>query len=460
MLKLYNSLTRQKEQFKPLQPQQVKLYVCGMTVYDLCHIGHARVLVVFDMIYRYLQALGYDVTYIRNITDIDDKIIQRALERGEPFQALTERFITAMHEDADALNVLRPTAEPRATAHIPDIIAMVQRLIDKGHAYAAENGDVYYQVTSFANYGRLSGKTITDLQVGARIKPGEFKHDPLDFVLWKKAKPDEPSWDSPWGKGRPGWHIECSAMSTQTLGSSIDIHGGGADLAFPHHENEIAQSEAATGHPFVNYWIHNGFVRINNEKMSKSLDNFFTVREVLKNYTAEEIRYFILSSHYRSPLNYADEHLNQARAGLTRFYTALRDLPSTQPAGVEPFQARYHAAMQDDFNTPEAFAAMFDLAREINRVRNTDPTTAAQLAAGLRDMGATLGLLQLSPDDYLRGAPVDGLDDIAIEQQIAERNTAKASKDWATADRIRDHLQTAGVILEDNPQGTTWRRNT
>ncbi len=460
MLHIYNSLTRQKDLFEPRQSGQVKMYVCGMTVYDLCHLGHARVLVVFDMVYRYLQALGYAVTYIRNITDIDDKIIQRALERNEPIQALTERFITAMHEDANALGVQPPTAEPRATEHIADIIAMVQQLINKGHAYAVDNGDVYYQVTSFANYGRLSGKTIADLQVGARVKPGEYKRDPLDFALWKSAKPDEPSWESPWGKGRPGWHIECSAMSTQALGNSFDIHGGGADLAFPHHENEIAQSEAATGHSFVKYWMHNGFVRINDEKMSKSLGNFFTVREVMERYTAEEIRYFILSSHYRSPLNYADENLDQARAGLTRFYTALRDLPNAEPQGAESYQTRYQAAMQDDFNTPEALATMFDLTREINRVRATEPTKAAELAAALRAMGATLGLLQQSPDEYLCGALGDNLDTAAIEHQIAERISAKANKDWAMADQIRDNLQAEGILLEDGPQGTTWRRNT
>ena len=460
MLNIYNSLTRQKDLFQPRQPGQVKLYVCGMTVYDLCHLGHARVLVVFDMVYRYLQALGYEVTYVRNITDIDDKIIQRALERNEPIQALTERYITAMHEDAAALGVQPPTAEPRATAHIPEIIAMVQRLIDKGHAYPVENGDVYYQVTSFAKYGRLSGKTIADLQVGARVKPGELKRDPLDFVLWKSAKPQEPAWDSPWGKGRPGWHIECSAMSTHTLGDSFDIHGGGADLAFPHHENEIAQSEAATGHPFVNYWMHNGFVRIKNEKMSKSLGNFFTVREVMQDYTAEEIRYFILSSHYRSPLNYAHKHLDQARAGLTRFYTTLRDLPDAQPQGAEHYQTRFDTAMQDDFNTPEALAVMFDLAREINRIRTTEPTKAAELGAALRMMGATLGLIQQNPDEYLCSTLTEGLDAAEIERQIAERNAAKANKDWTTADQIRDRLQAAGIVLEDSSQGTSWRRHT
>jgi cysteinyl-tRNA synthetase len=458
MLTLYNTLTRQKEVFKPIQAGQVKMYVCGMTVYDLCHLGHARVLVVFDMIYRYLQASGYQVTYVRNITDIDDKIIRRALENGEPWQTLTTRYIQAMHADAAALSVLPPSAEPRATEHIPAIIAMIQRLIDKGHAYAASNGDVYYRVNSFADYGRLSGKTIADLQVGARIQPDEQKQEPLDFALWKSAKPAEPAWDSPWGAGRPGWHIECSAMSTQALGDSFDIHGGGADLAFPHHENEIAQSEAATGHPFVNYWLHNGFVRINDEKMSKSLGNFFTIRDVMQNYTAEEIRYFILASHYRSPLHYADAQLAQARASLTRLYTALRDLPTTAPAGAEQQATAFHAAMADDFNTPEALAVLFSMAREINRTRQTEPAYAAELAATLRTLGGVLGLLQQAPDDYLRGETASGMSVAQIEQHIAQRASAKAAKDWARADQIRAELTAAGILLEDNPTGTRWRR--
>ncbi|MEL6711130.1 MAG: cysteine--tRNA ligase [Pseudomonadota bacterium] len=458
MLMLHNTLTRQKEVFKPMQAGQVRMYVCGMTVYDLCHLGHARVLVVFDMIYRYLQAIGYEVTYVRNITDIDDKIIRRALENGEPWQALTERYIQAMHADAAALGVLPPSAEPRATDHIPAIIAMTQRLIDKGHAYPVANGDVYYRVHSFADYGRLSGKTIADLQVGARIQPGEQKQDPLDFALWKGAKPEEPAWDSPWGPGRPGWHIECSAMSTQSLGDSFDIHGGGADLAFPHHENEIAQSEAATGHPFVNYWLHNGFVRINDEKMSKSLGNFFTIRDVMQNYTAEEIRYFILASHYRSPLHYAEAQLAQARASLTRLYTALRDLPTVEPTDAEQQATTFHAAMADDFNTPEALAVLFSLARDINRTRQTEPAQAAGLAATLRTLGGILGLLQQAPDDYLRGEAADGLSTARIEQKIAQRASAKAAKDWATADQIRAELTAAGILLEDSQTGTRWRR--
>ncbi len=460
MLKIYNDLTRTKEVFEPLVPGQVRMYVCGMTVYDLCHLGHARVMVVFDVVYRYLKALGFDVTYVRNITDIDDKIIARANERGEPFHALTERYIEAMHEDAAALGVLPPDIEPRATEHLPEIIVMIERLIERGHAYVAENGDVYYDVRSFPEYGKLSGKSIDDLEAGARVEPGEVKRDPLDFALWKAAKPGEPAWDSPWGKGRPGWHIECSAMSTQALGDTFDIHGGGADLTFPHHENEIAQSEGATGHPFVKYWMHNGFVRINDEKMSKSLGNFFTVREILEHYRPEEVRYFILTSHYRSPLNYDDEHLQNARAALTRLYTALRGLPAAEPAGAEAFEARFHAAMQDDFNTPEALAVMFDLVREINRVRPSDGRAAAGLAAALRRMGDVLGILQLDPEAYLRGdtGAEGALSDQEIEALIEQRQQAKGYKDWAEADRIRGQLKEAGIVLEDGAGGTTWRR--
>jgi cysteinyl-tRNA synthetase len=464
MLKIHNDLTKHKETFEPLQPGQVSLYVCGMTVYDYCHLGHARVMVAFDVVYRYLRHLGYRVNYIRNITDIDDKIIQRANERGEPFLQLTQRFIDAMREDAEALLVLPPDAEPRATEHLAQIIDMVRRLIDKGHAYVASNGDVYYGVRSFAGYGKLSGKSIDDLESGARVEPGELKRDPLDFALWKSAKPGEPSWPSPWGEGRPGWHIECSAMSTQALGDTFDIHGGGADLIFPHHENEIAQSEGATGHPFVNYWMHNGFVRINDEKMSKSLGNFFTVREVLKRYRGEEIRYFILGSQYRSPLNYADEQLDNARAALNRLYTALRGLPlDVQPSRL--FEQRFAAAMNDDFNTPEALAVLFDLAREINRNRNEQPRQAAALAAELRALGAVLGILQADPEAYLRSANpaaeqgADGsLSDAEIEALIAGRNAARAAKDWAEADRIRDLFSQQGIVLEDGAGGTGWRR--
>ena len=461
MLKVYNDLTNEKENFIPLEPGKVKMYVCGMTVYDLCHLGHARVLVVFDVIYRYLQASGFNVTYIRNITDIDDKIINRAHENGEPFAALTERFIAAMHEDAAALGVLTPDAEPRATAHIGEIIAMVERLIANGHAYALDNGDVYFSVASFNGYGRLSGKSIDDLRAGARIEVNEAKREPLDFVLWKAAKPGEPAWASPWGEGRPGWHIECSAMSTCCLGDTFDIHGGGADLTFPHHENEIAQSEGATGKPFVRYWLHNGFVRINDEKMSKSLGNFFTVREILKHYQAEEIRYFILTSHYRSPLNYDDEHLQNARAALTRFYTALRGLERSAGPGAEAYREQFNLAMDDDFNTPEALAVLFDLTREINRARQQDQSQAAVLANELIRLGAALGLLQDDPERYLRSsaaAQQGGLSDQEIEALIQQRLAARTSKNWAEADRIRDLLKAGNVLLEDGPQGTNWRR--
>jgi cysteinyl-tRNA synthetase len=458
MLKIYNDLSRSKETFEPLQPGKVNLYVCGMTVYDLCHLGHARVMVVFDVVYRYLKAVGYDVTYIRNITDIDDKIINRANENGEPFHELTERFIQAMHEDSDALGIIPPDAEPKATDHIAEIISMCEKLIEKGHAYVADNGDVYYDVYSFPTYGKLSGKSLEDLQAGARVEPGDVKRNPLDFALWKSAKPDEPSWQSPWGDGRPGWHIECSAMSTKALGDTFDIHGGGADLTFPHHENEIAQSEGATGHPFVKYWMHNGFVRINDEKMSKSLGNFFTVREILERYQAEEVRYFILTSQYRSPLNYSDEHLDNARNALTRFYTALRGLPEATPTADTQFEKDFHAAMQDDFNTPEALATLFELVREINRVRAEDETAAAALGALLRQLGDLIGILQSDAESYLRGGASENDGDAEVDALVAQRNEAKANKDWSTADEIRNKLQEMGIVLEDGPSGTTWRR--
>ncbi|MCK7576130.1 MAG: cysteine--tRNA ligase [Chromatiales bacterium] len=459
MLQIHNSLTRQKAPFQPIEPGKVRMYVCGMTVYDYCHLGHARVLVVFDVVYRYLRTLGYDVTYIRNITDIDDKIIRRANENGEPFQALTERFIAAMREDSEALGVLPPTDEPRATAHIGEIVAMVQTLIDKDLAYVADNGDVYYAVSRFPDYGKLSGKDPADLRAGARVEIGESKRDPLDFALWKAAKPGEPAWDSPWGSGRPGWHIECSAMSTCCLGNHFDIHGGGADLQFPHHENEIAQSEGATGESFVNVWMHNGFVRVNEEKMSKSLGNFFTVREILRLYRPEEVRYFILTSHYRSPLNYDDGALQQARAALTRLYTALRGLPEAASVEGESFRARFQTAMDDDFNTPEALAVLFELAREINRLRSDGSDQTAAHGALLRELGAMLGLLQGDPELYLRGgADAGGPSDAEIETMIEQRRAARADKDWAEADRLREALTAAGIVLEDGPQGTTWRR--
>jgi cysteinyl-tRNA synthetase len=461
MLQIYNSLTRQKQEFVPIEPGKVRMYVCGMTVYDLCHLGHARVLVVFDVVVRHLRALGYQVTYVRNITDIDDKIIKRASENGEPIDALTGRFITAMHEDAAALGVLPPDLEPRATGSMDDILAMIQTLLDKGYAYAADNGDVYYDVSRFASYGQLSGKHPEDLRAGARVEVAEAKDDPLDFVLWKAAKPGEPSWPSPWGEGRPGWHIECSAMSTRCLGNHFDIHGGGMDLQFPHHENEIAQSEGATGCHFVNYWIHNGFVQVDEEKMSKSLGNFFTVREILARYQPEEVRYFILASHYRSPLNYSDDNLDKARGALTRLYTALRDTPCSEVLVDGEYQRRFDAAMNDDFNTAEALAVLFELARELNREREADPQQAARLAATLVQLGGRLGILQADPAGYLRGQPAAGeagMSDTVIEARIQARLDARARKDWAESDRIRDELQAAGILLEDGAGTTRWRR--
>jgi cysteinyl-tRNA synthetase len=460
MLKIHNTLTRQKEAFVPLEPGKVRLYVCGMTVYDYCHLGHARVMVAFDMVTRYLRHLGYEVTYVRNITDIDDKIIKRAAENGERIDALTARFIAAMHEDERALGVLPPDREPRATASIADIIAMIEKLVARGHAYVGGNGDVFYAVGTFAGYGQLSGKNVEELRAGERVDVDEAKRDPLDFVLWKMAKPGEPYWESPWGQGRPGWHIECSAMSTCCLGNHFDIHGGGMDLQFPHHENEIAQSEGATGERFVNLWMHNGFVRVNEEKMSKSLGNFFTVREILARYRPEAVRFFILNSHYRSPLNYCDENLDEAHAALTRLYTALRGLEPVCAEGAgEGFVGRFEEAMQDDFNTPQAISVLFDLAREINRQKSADEAAARELAGALKRLAGVLGLLQDAPEDYLRGGDAsDGLDAQAIEALIEERLQARKAKNWAESDRIRDALKAQGVILEDSAQGTSWRR--
>ncbi|GMQ89534.1 MAG: cysteine--tRNA ligase [Gammaproteobacteria bacterium] len=462
MLKLFNSLTRKKEEFVPIEPGKVRMYVCGMTVYDLCHLGHARVLVVFDVIVRHLRSLGYDVTYVRNITDIDDKIIARAQENGENIADLTERFITAMHEDAEALGVLRPDFEPRATESMEHILGMIGRLIDNGYAYQGENGDVFYAVGKFDGYGRLSGKRIGELRSGARVDVEQAKRDPLDFVLWKSAKPGEPGWPSPWGEGRPGWHIECSAMATDCLGNHFDIHGGGMDLQFPHHENEIAQSEAATGEHFVNYWIHNGFVQVDEEKMSKSLGNFFTVREILRRYRAEEIRYFILSSHYRSPLNYSDDNLDKARGALQRLYTALRDGSASADAGLElAYEERFRAAMDDDFNTPEALAVLFDLARALNRAREQDSGDAARLAYTLSELAGRLGILQMDPASYLRGrqdADTQGASDADIEALIACREQARTDRNWKEADRIRDELTGLGIVLEDAGSDTRWRR--
>jgi len=463
MLKLFNSLTRKKEEFVPIQPGKVRMYVCGMTVYDLCHLGHARVLVVFDVIVRHLRSLGYDVTYVRNITDIDDKIIARAQENGENIADLTQRFIKAMHEDAKALGVLPPDLEPRATESMDHILGMIGRLMDNGYAYQGENGDVFYAVGKFDGYGQLSGKRVEELRVGARVDVEQAKRDPLDFVLWKSAKPGEPGWPSPWGEGRPGWHIECSAMSTDCLGNHFDIHGGGMDLQFPHHENEIAQSEAATGEHFVNYWIHNGFVQVDEEKMSKSLGNFFTVREILQRYRPEEIRYFILSSHYRSPLNYSDDNLDKARGALQRLYTALRDTRVDAVAGVEAdFETRFQVAMNDDFNTPEALAVLFDLARALNRAREKDSNEVARLANTLLQLASRLGILQADPASYLRGrrdaGAREGPSDVDIEALIERREQARTDRDWGEADRIRDELTGLGIVLEDGGGGTRWRR--
>ena len=459
MLKLYNSLSRRKETFVPIEPGKVRMYVCGMTVYDYCHLGHARVMVVFDVLARYLRKKGFEVTYVRNITDIDDKIIQRAQELHVPFQELTERFIAAMHEDEQSLGCLPPDEEPRATQSISSITQMIQRLLDQGYAYLGDNGDVYYAVAKFREYGKLSGKKPEELRAGARVEVNESKRDPLDFVLWKHAKPGEPAWDSPWGPGRPGWHIECSAMSTRCLGAHFDIHGGGADLQFPHHENEIAQSEGATGEPFVNYWIHAGFVRVDKEKMSKSLGNFFTIREILKQFPGEVVRFFILTSHYRSPLDYSNESLEQATAGLTRLYTALRGLPQAKPGGTEShWRQRFREAMDDDLNTPEALAVLFDLAKEINRLRSEDLPSAARLGGQLTSLGNVLGLLTQDTEAFLKGGMENNLSAQEIERLIEARNQARRQRDWATADNIRDELKSQGITLEDTPQGTLWRR--
>jgi cysteinyl-tRNA synthetase len=456
MLRIYNSLTRDKQEFVPIESGHVRMYVCGMTVYDYCHLGHARVMVVFDVVRRWLRALGYRVTYVRNITDIDDKIIKRAQENGEPVQALTERFIRAMDEDNAALGVEKPDHEPRATQYVPQMLEMIRMLEARGLAYRAANGDINYSVRKFPRYGRLSGRSLDELRAGERVGVDVTKHDPLDFVLWKRAKEGEPSWDSPWGPGRPGWHIECSAMSCTLLGRHFDIHGGGQDLQFPHHENEIAQSEGAFEQPFVNYWMHNGFVRVDEEKMSKSLGNFFTVRELLAQYDAEVLRFFIVRAHYRSPLNYSAEHLQDAQHALERLYTALRGV-AAEPGAVdwdEPHARRFREAMDDDFNTPEAIAVLFELANELNRTR--DPRRGRLL----RSLGGILGLLARDPQHFLQALPASvHLSRSEIEALIAQRAAARRDRNFAEADRIRRELSEAGIVLEDAPDGrTSWRR--
>jgi len=465
MLHLYNTLKRKKELFKPLIAGKVGLYVCGITVYDHCHVGHARVMVVYDMLFRHLLASGLDVKYVRNITDVDDKIISRAVENGVTPDEISARFIQAMREDEASLGVLPPTHEPQATQAIESILALIQRLIDSGYAYAAENGDVFYAVRKFADYGKLSGRRLDELEAGTRVAIDEYKRDPFDFVLWKSAKPGEPSWPSPWGDGRPGWHIECSAMAGDLLGDEFDIHGGGMDLKFPHHENEIAQSEAATGKSFAQYWMHNGLVRIDDEKMSKSLNNFFTIRHVLESYSGEEIRFFMLASHYRSPLNYSTGQLDVARSALRRFYTALRGQNAMEDVGMdEAYQQRFEAVMDDDLNTPEAIAVLHEVAGELNKQsKSADTATdsgerSAQLAWTLRSLGGRLGLLQADPESVLQAGRDDALEATAIEALISERVAARAAKDWARSDEIRDQLVEAGVVLEDAGGVTTWRR--
>lgn len=453
-LRIYNTLSRALEAFSPLEPGHVRMYVCGMTVYDLCHLGHARSMVAFDVVQRWLRASGYRVTYVRNITDIDDKIIKRAVENGETIRSLTDRMIDALHQDADALGIERPTFEPRATEYVPQMLKMIGALQEKGLAYQAGNGDVNFAVRKFPGYGKLSGKSLDELNAGERVAVQDGKHDPLDFVLWKSSKPEEPAdvkWASPFGEGRPGWHIECSAMGCEMLGESFDIHGGGADLQFPHHENEIAQSEGATGKQFAQVWMHNGFINVDNEKMSKSLGNFFTIRDVLKEYDAETVRFFVVRSHYRSPLNYSNVHLDDARGALKRLYTALSLVAPAEVAidWAEPHAARFKAAMDEDFGTPEAVAVLFDLAGEVNRSKSPE------MAGLLKALGACLGLLQDDPQQFLQ-AGAAGVDAAAIEAQIAARAAAKAAKNWAEADRIRKELLEQGIVLKDSPAGTTW----
>ena len=452
-LRIYNTLDRAVEPFVPLQPQRVRMYVCGMTIYDLCHVGHARMMMAFDVVYRWLCTLGYDVTYVRNITDIDDKIIKRAVERNMSIRALTDEMIAAMYTDIDALGIARPTHEPRATEYVSQMVAMIGQLEAKGLAYRSSSGDVNFAVRKFPGYGKLSGKSLDELHAGERVAVHEGKDDPLDFVLWKAAKPEEPAdakYDAPYGPGRPGWHIECSAMSCALLGEHFDIHGGGMDLQFPHHENEIAQSEGASGQRFVNYWLHNGFLNVDNEKMSKSLGNFFTIRDVLKSYDGETLRFFMLRTHYRSPFNFSDAHLDDARNALRRLYTALHDIdaPAAEVDWSQPQAAAFRAAMNDDFNTPGAVAVLFELAHDLNRTRS------AQTAALLKGLGATLGILQQSSRSFLQAGST--LDEATILARIAERAEAKKARDFARADSIRKELAAAGIELQDSPQGTTW----
>ncbi len=461
MLQIYNTLTRQKEEFKPIHAGKIGMYVCGITIYDLCHIGHGRTFVAFDAISRYLRYLGYDLNYVRNVTDIDDKIIKRAAENNESVEELTARMLAEMHKDFDALNILRPDSEPRATRHIAEIIALTESLIERGHAYVAENGDVMFEVKTDPNYGLLSRQDLEQLQAGARVEVADVKRNPMDFVLWKMSKDGEPSWESPWGLGRPGWHIECSAMNSKSLGHHFDIHGGGSDLMFPHHENEIAQSTCAHDGPYVNYWMHSGMVMVDREKMSKSLNNFFTIRDVLAYYDAETVRYFLLSGHYRSQLNYTEENLKQARTALERLYTALRGTDNTAaPKGGEDFKARFCEAMNDDFNTPEAYSALFDMVREINRLKSEDMAAANSMAAQLRELASVLGLLEQDPETFLKGgAQTENDDEVAkIEALIKQRNDARQSKDWALADEARNELTAMGIVLEDGAEGTIWRR--
>lgn len=458
MLKIYNTLKREKEEFKPINPNQVGMYVCGVTVYDLCHFGHGRTFVSFDVIARYLRYLGYNLRYVRNITDVDDKIIKRALENNETCDQLVDRMIAEMHKDFDDLNIIRPDVEPRATKHIPEIVAMVEKLIANGHAYVAADGDVMFDVESFKKYGALSRQNLEQLQAGARVEIKSVKKNPMDFVLWKMSKEGEPSWQSPWGNGRPGWHIECSAMNSKELGEHFDIHGGGSDLMFPHHENEIAQSCCAHGGDYVNYWLHTGMLTIDDEKMSKSLGNFFTIRTMLERYESETLRYFFLTAHYRSLLNYSLNNLDLARSALERLYTSLRgcDL-SVEVAGGEQYVEAFKAAMDDDFNTPGALAVLFEIAREVNKLKTEDMAKANGLAARLKELAGVLGLLYQDPEAFLQG-DADNDEVAEIEALIKQRNEAKAAKNWAVADEVRDKLKAMNIVLEDTPNGTTWRK--